>query len=119
MQNKEFQELGAYMKWAMFTDTDCDYDEWVLDVAAPNVPDGTYPVSATPSVMPPATAEGVVVKDGRFDIVPTMKAVETAIRTSLLNAGWTQDMETDFDWVYIEALDYDPEQQQFTAALGS
>ena len=110
-----------YMQWSMYKSTeDIPIEEWELDLSAPEtVPDGTYDVIASPTVCKPARASGVVVKDGKFDLYPTMDAVEQAARRSLVNDRWMKDMKGDFDWVYIEALKFDPETQTFEASLGS
>ena len=111
-----------YMCWSMYIDTESrDIDEWELDLKT-DAPDGTYDVMANPIsaiVDPATTTPGVVVKDGHFDLYPTMDAVEQAVRKSLVKDSWMPDMKGDFDWVYIEAMDFDPKTKTFIASLGS
>lgn len=107
-------QLKEQMRWSMYVKDDAyfhgPYDTWVLDTKT-DAPDGTYPVTYSYNLT--AQADGIVVKDGHFDLVPTMRACEDATRQVF------QIAEGSFDHVFIERLQFDPASGVFTLTLGS
>ena len=122
MKNSEARKMGLYMKWSIFVDNEAmehvDDEKWELDLTA-CAPDGSYFVEAAPSVVDPATSPGVVVHNGKFDLLHTSHAVESAVRLAFNKAGWTIRLMDDFDHVYIERLMFDKGKKMFVASLGS
>lgn len=95
--------------WSIFPDTDeLDIDTGIeLVNVGTDAPDGVYDVTFDQAKASDVTDARVVVRNGMFDVKQTAKAA-TAARDE---AGYWGD--------FLEALEYDSDQQIFRAYFGS
>lgn len=85
------------------------YDGQILDdsLPAPDIPDGVYQVEVDHGFV----GIGIIVKNGKYDIMNTLKAVYYAQRIAY------QSMH--FDHIFLEDLCWDHEKRMFYASIGS
>lgn len=96
------------MKWSIFVDgttNNADVDKWVKDIKT-DAPDGVYPV-AFPYLDIVGNGDGVTVKNGKFVLEPTIKAIKEAVE------------DAKYWGTYIEGLIFEEEYDHFEVSIGS
>ena len=131
MTYKEWNALGLPMVWCIWVeaaeDVDDDLDNLELDLTT-TAPDGTYDVEARGGyqdshfghVRQHVRIRGVEVQHGRF--VPEFTARACYAARALASGNSPHDVAAGtaaIDHIYIEGLDYDPEERTFRLVTGS